>query len=249
MHTILQPACALSSTCPKFSNSAGKPCANLGAFDSHLLDKLGEDARITLYSAQNFFGAYPSSGCCSTPAGTSLTYRCPGIGTAHAGSETAKFLLERALIHTHHGLDSKARADIDKAAAARNFKFALTGKLGKRTKFQERDISQLVIIAKSADNATDTNVNSTSDSEPSGPKNLDLNDDTLLESEQVPKLHPDLSRAIACLVNRQICDSYRVQRRQDLANSAYASPESLLLAHQGKPVLAREETFQQLHFR
>lgn len=49
-----------------------------------------------------------------------------------AGSETAKFLLERALIHTHHGLDSKARADIDKAAAARNFKFALTGKLGKR---------------------------------------------------------------------------------------------------------------------
>ncbi|KAB8225016.1 hypothetical protein BDV33DRAFT_124493 [Aspergillus novoparasiticus] len=102
-----------------------------------------------------------------------------------AGSETAKFLLERALIHTHHGLDSKARADIDKAAAARNFKFALTGKLGKRTKFQERDISQLVIIAKSADNATDTNVNSTGDSEPSepsGPKNLDLNDDTLLES-------------------------------------------------------------------
>ncbi|KAE8330117.1 hypothetical protein BDV39DRAFT_36470 [Aspergillus sergii] len=102
-----------------------------------------------------------------------------------AGSETAKFLLERALIHTHHGLDSKARADIDKAAAARNFKFALTGKLGKRTKFQERDISQLVIIAKSADNATDTSVNSTGDSEPSeplGPKNLDLNDDTLLES-------------------------------------------------------------------
>ncbi|KAE8347110.1 hypothetical protein BDV24DRAFT_174657 [Aspergillus arachidicola] len=102
-----------------------------------------------------------------------------------AGSETAKFLLERALIHTHHGLDSKARADIDKAAAARNFKFALTGKLGKRTKFQERDISQLVIIAKSADNATDMNVNSTGDSEPSepsGPKNLDLNDDTLLES-------------------------------------------------------------------
>ncbi|KAK6813580.1 hypothetical protein RU639_010359 [Aspergillus parasiticus] len=114
-----------------------------------------------------------------------------------AASETAKFLLERALIHTHHGLDSKARADIDKAATARNFKFALTGKLGKRTKFQERDISQLVIIAKSADNATDTNVNSTGDSEPSepsGPKNLDLNDDTLLESISFTKDEKQQSR-------------------------------------------------------
>ncbi|OGM50644.1 TPR domain protein [Aspergillus bombycis] len=99
-----------------------------------------------------------------------------------AGSEKGKFLLERALIHTHHGFDSKARADIDKAASERNFKFALTGKLGKRTKFQERDISQLVIIAKSAEDAGDTNINNSGDSEPSGPKNLDLNDDTLLES-------------------------------------------------------------------
>ncbi|KAE8309212.1 hypothetical protein BDV41DRAFT_439246 [Aspergillus transmontanensis] len=114
-----------------------------------------------------------------------------------AASETAKFLLERALIHTHHGLDSKARADIDKAATARNFKFALTGKLGKRTKFQERDISQLVIIAKSADNATDTNFNSTGysePSEPSGPKNLDLNDDTLLESISFTKDEKQQSR-------------------------------------------------------
>ncbi|KAE8372187.1 hypothetical protein BDV26DRAFT_274643 [Aspergillus bertholletiae] len=99
-----------------------------------------------------------------------------------ASSEKGKFLLERALIHTHHGLDSKARADIDRAASERSFKFALTGKLGKRTKFQERDISQLVIIAKSADDAMDTTINSTDNSEPSEPKNLDLNDDTLLES-------------------------------------------------------------------
>lgn len=89
--------------------------------------------------------------------------------------EQSRFLLERAIIHTHHGFDGKARADIDEASKIRNFEFALTGQMGKRTKFQERDTSQLVILAKSANetpNSTDA----------SGPKKLDLNDDTLLEA-------------------------------------------------------------------
>ncbi|KAJ5176571.1 uncharacterized protein N7482_002448 [Penicillium canariense] len=91
--------------------------------------------------------------------------------------EKGRFLLERAIINTHHGFDGKARADLDQASQVRNFEFALTGKLGKRTKFQDRDISQLVVVAKSAD------INSAAKSgEPSGPKNLDLNDDTLLEA-------------------------------------------------------------------
>ncbi|KAJ5263587.1 hypothetical protein N7478_011192 [Penicillium angulare] len=85
------------------------------------------------------------------------------------------FLMERAIVNTHHGFDAKARADLDQAAKVRNFEFALTGKLGKRTKFQDRDISQLVVLAKSADE------NSKS-ADPSGPKKLDLNDDTLLEA-------------------------------------------------------------------
>ncbi|KAJ5574117.1 Glycoside hydrolase superfamily [Penicillium hispanicum] len=89
--------------------------------------------------------------------------------------ERGHFLLERAIINTHHGFDAKARADLDQAAKARNFEFALTGQLGKRTKFQDRDISQLVVLAKSADEAPKS-------TEPSGPKNLDLNDDTLLEA-------------------------------------------------------------------
>ncbi|KAE8144574.1 TPR-like protein [Aspergillus avenaceus] len=93
--------------------------------------------------------------------------------------EKGKFYLERALVHTHHGFDTKARADLEKAAAERGFEFALTGRLGKRTKFQERDTSQLVILAKSKEDATQT-VND--DGKPSGPKKLDLNDDTLLES-------------------------------------------------------------------
>ncbi|KAJ5105029.1 hypothetical protein NUU61_002376 [Penicillium alfredii] len=89
--------------------------------------------------------------------------------------ERGRFLLERSIIYTHHGLDGKARADLDQAATVRQFEFALTGKLGKRTKFQDRDISQLVVIAKSSDEATKS-------TEPSGPQNLDLNDDTLLEA-------------------------------------------------------------------
>lgn len=89
--------------------------------------------------------------------------------------EKSQFLLERAIINTHHDFDAKARADLDQASQIRNFEFALTGKLGKRTKFQDRDISQLVVVAKSADQEDKA-------SEPSGPKNLDLNDDTLLEA-------------------------------------------------------------------
>ncbi|KAJ5495465.1 hypothetical protein N7539_000581 [Penicillium diatomitis] len=89
--------------------------------------------------------------------------------------ERSRLLVERALIHTHHGFDAKARADLDQASQIRGFEFALTGKLGKRTKFQDRDISQLVVVAKSAEEAPDS-------SKPSGPKNLDLNDDTLLEA-------------------------------------------------------------------
>ncbi|KAJ5665427.1 uncharacterized protein N7477_007875 [Penicillium maclennaniae] len=89
--------------------------------------------------------------------------------------EKGRFLLERAIINTHHGFDVKARADLDQACQVRNFEFALTGQMGKRTKFQERDTSQLVVLAKSADETPKS-------ADASGPKNVDLDDDTLLEA-------------------------------------------------------------------
>ncbi|KAJ5183111.1 hypothetical protein N7492_000727 [Penicillium capsulatum] len=92
--------------------------------------------------------------------------------------DKGRFFLERAIINTYHGFDAKARADLDQASNVRHFEFALTGKLGKRTKFQDRDISQLVVVAKSADEDS----RPTDPAGPAGPKNLDLNDDTLLES-------------------------------------------------------------------
>ncbi|KAF7163558.1 hypothetical protein CNMCM5623_008407 [Aspergillus felis] len=108
--------------------------------------------------------------------------------------EKGCFLVERATIHTHHGFDAKARADLEQAAAVRKFEFALTGKLGKRTKFQEHDISQLVVLAKSAEELTTTGNSALpedkEDTTQSGPKNLDLNDDTLLESISFTKDAP-----------------------------------------------------------
>ncbi|KAK2788125.1 hypothetical protein FQN53_004010 [Emmonsiellopsis sp. PD_33] len=97
--------------------------------------------------------------------------------------ERARFLLERATIHTHHGFDAKARADLERAAEETGFQFALTGKLGKRTKFQNRDITQLVVLARSADGeSAPATAALDKDPETSKPKALDLNDDTLLES-------------------------------------------------------------------
>ena len=102
----------------------------------------------------------------------------------------AEFLIERATIHTYHGFDAKARDDLTGAARERSFDFALTGRLGKRTKFQERELSQLVVLARSATSDERTNAGTigngatpdATDSAQKKPKELNLNDDTLLES-------------------------------------------------------------------
>ncbi|OJD34484.1 tpr domain-containing protein [Diplodia corticola] len=105
-----------------------------------------------------------------------------------------QFLLERASIHTLHGFDKKAREDLDRAARERGFEFALTGLLGKRTKFQEKETSQLVVLARSKGTETVDEAGKgkgkavaeeqkdDGDDVEAKPKTLDLNDDTLLES-------------------------------------------------------------------
>jgi tetratricopeptide (TPR) repeat protein len=70
---------------------------------------------------------------------------------AAAEEHLVEFLVERAAIRTYYGDDAKAREDLVRAAQIRKFQFALTGVLGKRTKFQDFDISQLVVLAKSRD--------------------------------------------------------------------------------------------------
>ena len=107
------------------------------------------------------------------------------------GVDVAQFLLERAAIHTHHGFDARARHDLERAAKVRSFQFALTGHLGKRTKYQEIDLSQLVVLAKSAGTTNAAANTQSAHSQVSAesstidhpiPKALQLNDDTLLET-------------------------------------------------------------------
>ena len=105
--------------------------------------------------------------------------------------DPAQFLVERASIHLHHGFDAKARESLMRAAKKRSFDFVLTGRLGKKTKFQEKSLSQLVVLAKSTGyqavaDTTPSDTNSRQAGEVASPtkfapRALDLNDDTLLE--------------------------------------------------------------------
>ncbi|MCJ1431666.1 hypothetical protein MMC27_001021 [Xylographa pallens] len=116
--------------------------------------------------------------------------------TNYESDTKTKFLLERAAIHTYHGFDIKAREDLNRAAKLTGLEYVLTGRLGKRTKFQQNELSQLVVLARSSQSlehtsqvginghTTGTTKNKESEEASTGskPQNLNLNDDTLLES-------------------------------------------------------------------
>ncbi|KAK6350429.1 hypothetical protein TWF718_003621 [Orbilia javanica] len=118
-----------------------------------------------------------------------------------------RYLVERSTIHGFYGYDAKVRKDLEAAAAITGLQYAITGRLGKRTKFQADDISQLVVLAKSkdeyrggiapktvsyvqdGDEKKDTDGTVTEEEEEEEekegrvmPKQFDLNDDTLLEA-------------------------------------------------------------------
>lgn len=132
-------------------------------------------------------------------------------GQAIGAKGLSEFVLERATIHTYYGFDKLARADLEQAKQMRGFEFALTGLLGKRTKFQQNDISQLVVLAKSG--AGEENINGKNETRQvdgskveggSGvkeneakPANVDLNDDTLLDSISFTAKHPDATQMVS----------------------------------------------------
>ncbi|KAF2207613.1 hypothetical protein CERZMDRAFT_50796 [Cercospora zeae-maydis SCOH1-5] len=115
------------------------------------------------------------------------------LAAANDAALHVEFLLERASIHIHHGLDKFAREDLEKAKTENQFQFALVGMLGKRTKYQQKDVSQLVVLAKSFEDGERIDESSTSAANTATetkPENLDLNDDTLLESISFTKDKP-----------------------------------------------------------
>ncbi|KAF6828237.1 TPR repeat-containing protein [Colletotrichum plurivorum] len=95
--------------------------------------------------------------------------------------DKVQFLLEVANAHIMLGRDDRAREVLREAALASKFTYVLSGALGKRTKFQEKSTSQLVVLAKS-----DVADASTEDRD-AKPEAVALNDDTLLEEIQFSK--------------------------------------------------------------
>lgn len=93
-----------------------------------------------------------------------------------------RFLVEKANVCIMLGRDAAAREALGRAAEAHGFSYALSGALGKRTRFQEKSTSQLVVLAKSRTDADE--IAEGDDEEQQAPEALPLNDDTLLEEIQ-----------------------------------------------------------------
>lgn len=99
----------------------------------------------------------------------------------------AQFHLESAAIFLHYRNEKKAQEAVKLAAGKRKFDFTLTGFPGKRTKYQEKETSQLVVLARSNESIRKKvpHVNGDTWNGPDAtaqPKSLNLDDDTLLES-------------------------------------------------------------------
>ncbi|KAI1163784.1 hypothetical protein F5B18DRAFT_299101 [Nemania serpens] len=93
------------------------------------------------------------------------------------------FRLEEANCQILLGNDAKARQALESATRISRFTYALSGALGKRTRFQETSYSQLVVLAKSSLELSSEQAQELGVTE-AAPSALPLNDDTLLEKIQ-----------------------------------------------------------------
>ncbi|KAJ7132862.1 hypothetical protein C8R43DRAFT_652780 [Mycena crocata] len=103
--------------------------------------------------------------------------------------------LEHGLLHHQTAQDKLAAEYFVRAARATRLNYELTGALGKRTKFQQNELSQLVLLAESQ-LKIEERADESSSVEPV-PETLALNDDTLLEqtafTSSSPSAHARLS--------------------------------------------------------
>ncbi|TFK43990.1 tetratricopeptide repeat domain 27 [Crucibulum laeve] len=112
-----------------------------------------------------------------------------------------RLYLEIGLFEHHFSQDKSAAEYFVKAARATGLEYELTGALGKRTKFQETQLSQLVLLAQSRLNIDDDELNKKAETAQNAkeapkindgpaarntnvPETLPLNDDTLLEQTE-----------------------------------------------------------------
>lgn len=98
----------------------------------------------------------------------------------YSSEDKVRFLVEKANVCIMLGQDVKAREALKLAADLNGFVYALSGALGKRTRFQDKSTSQLVVLAKSSTKAHN-------EGGEEAPQALPLNDDTLLEHIEFSK--------------------------------------------------------------
>ncbi|KAG6899989.1 hypothetical protein C0993_004608 [Termitomyces sp. T159_Od127] len=112
-------------------------------------------------------------------------------------------ILEEGLLEHQLSQDRSAADLFVQAAKTTALEYELTGALGKRTKFQQSDLSQLVLLAESHLSVDDiipttgsSNLNEENDAEksqdqqPNIPETIALNDDTLLEQTEFTSSNP-----------------------------------------------------------
>ena len=109
---------------------------------------------------------------------------------------SARILITHGLLYHFLSQDKLASSFFARAIRATGLRQELTGALGKRTKFQQEDLSQLVVLAESKlklNDTTEAGVMSTEKPETTVPKSLSLDDDTLLETTQYALATPSNS--------------------------------------------------------
>ncbi|KAL2761052.1 hypothetical protein ACRALDRAFT_1045806 [Sodiomyces alcalophilus JCM 7366] len=123
-----------------------------------------------------------------------------GDAAVWSREDKVRFLLEAAHVHVMLSRDDRAREALAEAAKLNGFVYAMSGALGKRTRWQEKSTSQLVVLAKSRAGETaapDAGAEETKHEEEGDegdeakaearPDALLLNDDTLLENIEFSK--------------------------------------------------------------
>ncbi|KEP45364.1 putative TPR repeat protein, partial [Rhizoctonia solani 123E] len=96
----------------------------------------------------------------------------------HEPDLVGRLKLEQGLLRHLFSQDRQAADLFADAAKATKIQFQLTGALGKRTKFQNQGLTQLVLLAKSRNDGSED------EAKINVPETMQLNDDTLLEQTE-----------------------------------------------------------------
>ncbi|PVV02678.1 hypothetical protein BB560_002860 [Smittium megazygosporum] len=109
------------------------------------------------------------------------------ISPLAARNIVASYHLEFGLCYQQYHMNLKAKSSIENAQSVSGLKWEITGAKGKRTKFQENAVSQLLLIAKSSEDSTNSTLEFNLQTPTKAPVSLELNDDTLLEQVEFSK--------------------------------------------------------------